>query len=95
MFSQQAPILSSSVDTTSIKIGEQINYEIKIKIDTNSVFQFEENQSLIPFDIIEEFKVDTFKKAGEINLTKKFSITSFEPGSFSIRSPKILINDIL
>ena len=95
MFSQQAPVLSSSVDTSSIKIGEQINYEIKIKIDPASFFQLEENQSLSPFDIIEEFKIDTFKKAGEINFTKKFSITSFEPGSFSIRSPKILIDDIL
>ena len=82
IFSQQKPVLSSSVDTTSIKIGEQINYEIKIKIDTNSILQFEENQSFKPFEIIEEFEIDTFKKAGEVNFIKKFSITCFEPGSF-------------
>ena len=95
IFSQQEPVISSSVDTTSIKIGEQINYEIKIKIDSTSVFQFQENQPINPFEIIEEFKIDTFIEAGDINFTKKFSITFFEPGSFSIRSPKILVNDIL
>ena len=95
IFSQQNPILNSSVDTTSIKIGEQINYEIKIISDKISSIQFEDNQSLSPFEIIEEFEIDTLKNTGEINFIKKFSITSFEPGSFSLRSPKIIINDVL
>ena len=95
IFSQQDPVLNSSVDTTSIKIGEKINYEIKIKINTNSIFQFEENQPLNSFEIIEEFKIDTFKKEGEINFIKKFSITCFEPGSFYLKSPKILVDDVL
>ena len=95
IFSQQKPVLNSSVDTTSIKIGEQINYEIKIISDTISSIEFEYNQSFKPFEIIEEFEVDTLKKTGEINFIKKFLITSFEPGSFPIRSPKIIINDVL
>ena len=95
IFSQQEPVLSSLVDTTSIKIGEKINYEIKIKTDTNSILQFEENQLLNSFEIIEEFKIDTFKKNGEINFIKKFSITCFEPGSLYLRSPKILVDDVL
>ena len=33
IFSQQPPVLLSSVDTTKIKIGEQINYEIKIYLN--------------------------------------------------------------
>ena len=95
IFSQQEPVLSSLVDTTSIKIGEKINYEIKIKTDANSILQFEENQLLNSFEIIEEFKIDTFKKNGEINFIKKFSITCFEPGSLYLRSPKILVDDVL
>ena len=75
IFSQQNPILNSSVDTTSIKIGEQINYEIKIISDKISSIQFEDNQSLSPFEIIEEFEIDTLKNTGEINFIKKFSIT--------------------
>ena len=95
IFSQQKPVLNSSVDTTSIKIGEQINYEIKIISDTISSIEFKYDQSFKPFEIIEEFEVDTLKKTGEINFIKKFLITSFEPGSFPIRSPKIIINDVL
>tara|TARA_B110000444_G_scaffold69568_2_gene65367 strand:- start:2516 stop:4132 length:1617 start_codon:yes stop_codon:yes gene_type:complete len=95
IFSQQKPVFSSLVDTTSIKIGEKINYEIKIKIDTNSILQLEENQLLNSFEIIEEFEIDTFKKAGEVNFIKRFSITCFEPGPSYLKSPKILVDDVL
>ena len=95
IFSQQEPVLNSLVDTTSIKIGEKINYEIKIKVDTNSIFKLEENQPLNSFEIIEEFDLDTLKKAGEINFIKRFSITCFEPGSLYLKSPKILVDNVL
>ena len=43
IFSQQFPVLLSSVDTTTIKIGEQINYQIKINSDSISSIVFEKN----------------------------------------------------
>ena len=72
IFSQQPPVLLSSVDTTKIKIGEQINYEIKINTDSIFNIRFEENKIFNPFELIEEFKIDTLKKEGQITLVKKF-----------------------
>ena len=95
IFSQQPPVLLSSVDTTKIKIGEQINYEIKINTDSIFNIRFEENKIFNPFELIEEFNIDTLKKEGQITLIKKFSITSFEPGVQTLRPQKILVNDIL
>ena len=58
---------SNSVDTTSIKIGEQINYKIKIKLDSLDQINFPKAKDFSPFELINEFKVDTNY------LDKKFS----------------------
>jgi len=87
LFSQQPPVLLSSVDTTTIKIGEQINYQIKINSDSISSIVFEKNQIFNPFEVIEEFEIDTFKKSGRTSFIKKFSITSFDAG-VQILKPK-------
>ena len=44
LFLQQtsAQEISSSVDTTQIKIGEQIHYKIKVEADTTSIIVFPE-----------------------------------------------------
>jgi len=34
LFSQELPVISSKVDTKSIKVGEQINYELNLITDT-------------------------------------------------------------
>ena len=95
IFSQQSPVLLSSVDTTTIKIGEQINYQIKINSDSISNIVFEKNQIFNPFEVIEEFEIDTFKKSGRTSFIKKFSITSFDDGVQILKPKKILVDDVL
>jgi hypothetical protein len=95
IFSQQFPILNTIVDTTSIKIGEKIDYKIEIIIDSSSVIQFDENQFFNSFEIIEEFKLDTLKKEANFNFTKKYSLTCFEPGTVYLKSPKIFVDKVL
>ena len=95
LFSQQPPVLLSSVDTTTIKIGEQINYQIKINSDSISNIVFEKNQIFNPFEVIEEFEIDTFKKSGRTSFIKKFSITSFDAGVQILKPKKILVDDEL
>lgn len=94
IFSQQKPVLVLDVDTTTIKVGEQINYKIQINSDTIIDIQWGEKKFLLPFEIIEEFETDTIK-GKTIKFEKNFSITSFEPGSFLLKSPKISIDNIL
>lgn len=94
IFSQQNPVLVSEVDTTNIKVGEQINYKIQINLDTIVDVKWGENKFSAPFEIIEEFEIDTIN--GEtIKFVKNFSITSFEPGIFLLKPPKISVDNIL
>jgi len=94
IFSQQKPILTSEIDTTTIKVGEQINYKIEINSDTIVDIQWGEKKFSLPFEIIEEFETDTIKEE-TVKFVKNFSITSFEPGSFMLKSPKISVDNIL
>ena len=59
IFSQQKPVLTSEIDTTTIKVGEQINYKIQINLDTIVDIKWGENKFSAPFEIIEEFEIDT------------------------------------
>ena len=94
IFSQQKPVIILEVDTTTIKVGEQINYKIEINTDTIVDIQWGEKKFLLPFEIIEEFETDTIKEE-TVKFVKNFSITSFEPGSFILKSPKISIDNRL
>ena len=56
MFIQlNAQEVSNYVDTTSIKIGEQINYNIKIKLDSLHEINFPKAKDFSPFELINEF----------------------------------------
>ena len=94
IFSQQNPVVISEVDTTTIKVGEQINYKIEINTDTIVDVQWEEKKFSLPFEIIKEFETDTIKDE-TVKFVKNFLITSFEPGSFLLKPPKISVDNIL
>ncbi|MBT7319859.1 MAG: hypothetical protein HN851_01100, partial [Flavobacteriaceae bacterium] len=95
LFSQELPVISSKVDTKSIKVGEQINYELNLITDTLISIKVEVSKFSSPFEIIQEEDWDTLKLNNQFNFKKKFSLTSFEPGSFSLKSPKIFVNEVL
>ena len=94
IFSQQKPIIITEVDTTVIKVGEQINYKIQINLDTIADIQWGEKKFLPPFEIIEEYDIDTIKNKS-LKFVKNFSVTSFEPGSFFLKHPKISVDNVL
>ena len=54
--------VTSSIDSTTIKIGEQITYKIQVETDTTSLVVFPEGQSFRPLEVIESYKIDTTKK---------------------------------
>ena len=51
--------LSSSVDSISIKVGQQFNYLIKAESEKIIGFEFPDKFNFSPFVIAEEFPVDT------------------------------------
>ena len=64
LFSQ----VTSAIDSSSIKIGEQITYHIQVETDTTSLVVFPEGQTFSPLEMIESYKVDTLKKSDKYHL---------------------------
>lgn len=89
LFSQ----VTSTIDSTKIEIGEQITYHIQVETDTTSLVVFPEGQSFSPLEMIESYEVDTLKKNDKYNLIKKYGLTQFDSGSYTIPRQKIIIGD--
>ncbi len=85
--------VTSAIDSTSIKIGEQITYHIQVETDTTSLVVFPEGQTFSPLEMIESYEVDTLKKNDKYNLVKKYGLTQFDSGSYTIPRQKIIIGD--
>ena len=85
--------VSSTIDSTSIKIGEQITYHIQVEADTTDLVVFPEGQTFSPLEMIESYEVDTLKKSDKYNLIKKYGLTQFDSGKYTIPRQKIIIGD--
>ncbi|MDC1379741.1 BatD family protein, partial [Algibacter sp.] len=91
-FASKAQV-TSSIDSTSIKIGEQITYHIQVEVDTTDLVVFPEGQTFSPLEMIESYAIDTLKKKDKYNLIKKYGLTQFDSGSYTIPRQKIIIGD--
>tara|TARA_R110002049_G_scaffold161187_3_gene326646 strand:+ start:69441 stop:70562 length:1122 start_codon:yes stop_codon:yes gene_type:complete len=87
-YAQNDAKVSTKVDTTKIRIGEKINYQIVVDNAANGViFPELELDSLGGVEIVESFNVDTLKN----RLIKKYALTSFDSGSYVIPRQRVLI----
>lgn len=92
VFATQAQV-TSSIDSTSIKIGEQITYTVLVETDSTNLVVFPEGQSFSPLEMIESYPVDTTKQDKLFKLIKKYGLTQFDSGAYYIPRQKILIGD--
>ena len=83
--------VTTNIDRDTIKIGEQITYKIEVEADTTDFVAFPEGQSFLPLEVVESFKVDTTINEKRMNLIKKYGLTQFDSGSFTIPRQKIAI----
>ena len=91
--SSQAQEIKSSIDSTSIKIGQQITYRIEVTTDSTDLVVFPEGQTFNPLEMIESYPVDTTKRDTRFELIKKYWLTQFDSGNYTIPRQKILIGD--
>jgi hypothetical protein len=89
LFSQ----VTSSIDSTKIKIGEQITYKIQVKADSTDLVVFPEGQTFSPLEMIESYKIDTTKVESKFNFIKKYGLTQFDSGVYTIPRQKVIIGD--
>ncbi|MEZ4793406.1 MAG: hypothetical protein R2783_08100 [Gelidibacter sp.] len=85
--------VKSSIDSTKIKIGQQITYKIQVEADTTDLVVFPEGQSFTPLEMIESYKIDTTKSNAKYSLVKKYGLTQFDSGHYTIPRQKIIIGD--
>jgi hypothetical protein len=86
-FSQENPV-SMQIDTTNIRIGEQIQVKILVNQLNNVVFPKFELDSLKKVEVVEAMPTDTLKNS----LEKKYILTSFDSGQYVIPQQKIIVN---
>lgn len=87
-FSQENPV-SMEVDTTNIKIGEQIQYKISVAASGDIMFPKLNLDSLGKVEVVEMLPVDTLKNRFE----KRYLLTSFDSGKYLIPKQSVLINN--
>ena len=85
--------VTSAIDSTNIKIGEEIQYSIEVQADTTDLVVFPEGQSFLPLEVIESYKVDTLFDNARYRLLKKYGLTQFDSGSYTIPSQRVIINE--
>ncbi|MFK5958517.1 MAG: hypothetical protein QM495_06540 [Lutibacter sp.] len=87
-FTQENPV-SVETDTTTIKIGEQIQYKIAVNETNNVVFPKLQLDSLGKVEVVESLPIDTIKN----RLEKKYLLTSFDSGQYVVPKQLVLINN--
>ncbi len=91
-FSQNTPTVKTTVDTTAIKIGEQIHFKIIIETDSTDLVIFPEGQTFSPLETVEAYKTDTTWKKDRITLQKIYALTQFDSGVYKLPAQRIEIN---
>ena len=85
--------ITTLIDTTQVKIGEEINYKINIYSKNKYNIRFDENPNFMPFEILKSYPFDTIIESSTIS--KEYSLINFEPGEYWIPRQKIYFNQSL
>lgn len=91
VFAQQNRVVTS-IDTTKNKIGAEFKLTVKTSVDTLSKVDFPKLKNIGALEVIQSYPVDTVKNKDRFELIKKYGLTQFDSGKYTIPSIKILIN---
>lgn len=91
-FSVNAQV-TTQIDTTSIKIGEELRIQFEIEADTTDLIVFPDQQTFLPLEVIESYKTDTTYANQKIKYRKQYGLTQFDSGSYTIPRQKIIFNN--
>ena len=91
---QSLPQVSSDVDTTAIRIGEQIRFTVRVEADTTARVIFPEGQTFSPLETVEAFQTDTTRRDDRLELLKSYALTQFDSGAYLLPAQRIEIDGI-
>ena len=88
-FSQK---ITTSIDSSQIKIGSQFNFTIKASVNTKDKVVFPDGKYFGALEILESYPVDTIKNNSQYELIKKYGLTQFDSGRYTIPNLLVKIN---
>ncbi len=92
VFGQQKQV-TTSIDTIKNKIGAEFKLTLKTDVDTLSKVVFPNLKNFGALEVISSYPIDTIRKNDRYELIKKYGLTQFDSGKFTIPSVRILINN--
>ena len=88
-----AQTLSTEINRDSIKIGEEILYEIKVSADNQpDSLAFPKGQSFVPVELIKDYQRDTISLKPKFELIKKYGISAYDSGRYTIPQQLVQID---
>lgn len=81
--------VTTKIDTTKIRIGEQFDYQIIVDQTKDVRFPKFESDSLNRIGVVTSHKIDSLKN----QLIKKYTLTSFDSGRYVLPGQEIFIKD--
>ena len=92
MRGQTASELNVAVDTTKMRVGEQINYTLQLKADSTAQIIFPKQALFASFEILEESPIDTLRAQSHYLFTKKYALIQFDSGVYWLPPQKVSVN---
>lgn len=85
-FSQK---VTTSIDSSQIKIGSQFNLTLKASVNANDKVVFPNAKNFGALEVLESYPIDTIKNNSQYELIKKYGLTQFDSGRYLI--PKLIV----
>ncbi|MCH4822345.1 BatD family protein [Gramella lutea] len=89
--SAAAQQVTAEVDSTTIKIGEQIKYQIQVNSNPDELVVFPEGETFSPLEMVESLDADTLRENGNYRLLKEYFLTQFDSGRYVIPRQEVII----
>lgn len=84
--------VGTSVSKKEIKIGEQIQLTLKTKVNEKDLVVFPDLDSIGKLEVVETFNPEKKKIAHQIEWIKKYNVTQFDAGKYTIPSLEVIVN---
>lgn len=85
--------LETSVDTTSIKIGDVFLLTLKVLSNPGVSIHFPESEQLGVFEVLDNYPTDTILKNDKYELIKRYGLTQFDTGHFQLPALPVIIDN--
>lgn len=84
--------VTTALDTTRNKIGAEFKLTLKTLVDTSARVVFPNLKNIGALEVIRSYPIDTIRNNDRYELIKKYGLTQFDSGKYTIPRVTILIN---